>query len=52
MREALAESKARVIYICNAMTKYGETSRFRVEDFVRVIEEYIGDRLDFVIANS
>lgn len=52
MREALALSGAKVIYICNAMTKFGETTGFAAEDFVGVIERYVGDRLDYVVANS
>lgn len=52
MREALALSPAKVIYICNAMTKFGETTGFSAEDFVDVVERYVGDRLDYVVANS
>jgi 2-phospho-L-lactate transferase/gluconeogenesis factor (CofD/UPF0052 family) len=53
MREALAESKAKIIYICNIMTKHGETDGFEVNDFVKVVERYIGTGiLDFVLVNS
>ncbi len=52
MRETLALSPAKIVYICNAMTKYGETTNFAAEDFVRVIEQYTGDRLDYVVVNS
>ena len=53
MREALAESSARIIYVCNIMTKHGETNNFEVRDFIRVLEMYIGTgRLDYVIVNS
>ena len=53
MREALAESKAKIIYICNIMTKHGETDGFEVRDFVEVVERYIGTGiLDFVLVNS
>jgi 2-phospho-L-lactate transferase/gluconeogenesis factor (CofD/UPF0052 family) len=35
------------------MTKYGETNNFEVEDFVRVIEKYIGKgEIDFILVNS
>jgi len=40
MEEALSETKAKIIYICNIMTKYGETNDFDVADFIEVIEKY------------
>ena len=53
MHEAIAGSSARVIYVCNIMTKHGETTNFEVADFIRVIEEYIGEgRIDYVIVNN
>lgn len=53
MREALAQSKAKVIYVCNIMTKHGETNGFEVQDFVDVVEQYIGKGvLDFVLVNT
>lgn len=51
--EALAESRAKKIYICNLMTKYGETHGFVAYDFVNVLEKYIGfGVLDAVIINN
>jgi len=53
MREAIQKSKAKMIYICNIMTKYGETNNFEVEDFVNVIEKYIGENeIDYVLVNN
>lgn len=53
VREAIAESKAKVIYICNIMTKHWETNNFQVEDFINTIEKYIWeDRLDYVLVNN
>ncbi len=53
MKEALSESKAKIIYICNIMTKHGETNGFEVLDFVEVVEHYIGKGiLDFVLVNT
>jgi len=35
------------------MTKHGETNGFEVQDFVDVVEQYIGKNLlDFVLVNS
>jgi len=53
MREALSESKAKLIYVCNAMTKRGETTNMEVIDFIDTIEHYIEPgKLDFVIVNN
>ncbi len=50
--KALQKTKAKKIFICNTMTKLGETNEFSVLDFVNEIEKYIGCSLDFVIYNK
>ena len=52
MPEAIRESKAKKVYICNLMTKYGETNNFTVSDFVSEIEKFLGGHLDLVIYNT
>lgn len=53
MREAIAQSDAKVIYVCNIMTKHGETDGYCVENFVDVIERYVGEgRIDYVLVHS
>ncbi len=53
MRETLGESTAKIIYICNAMTKRWETTNMEVIDFVNTIERYIDPgMLDYVIVNN
>lgn len=53
MRETLSESKAKIVYICNAMTKRGETTNMEVIDFINTIERYIDPgMLDYVIVNN
>lgn len=52
MADALKKSKAQKIYICNLLTKYGETNNFSVEDFAREVEKLIGKEVDFVIYNN
>lgn len=50
---AIRKSRAKKIYICNLMTKFGETHNFCVSDFVEVIEKYLGKGvLDFVLYNT
>lgn len=50
--EAIKESKAKKVYICNLMTKYGETNNFTVLDFTKEIEKYLGAEVDYVIYNN
>lgn len=52
MPEAIRESKAKKIYICNLMTKRGETDNLSVLDFTFEIEKYLGGEVDFVIYNN
>ena len=53
--QAIACSKAKVVYICNLMTKHGETDKFSVGDFIREIKKYLGNavnNLSVVIVNT
>lgn len=43
MAEALKQTPARVIYVCNLVTKPGQTEGFKVHDFVEVLERYAGE---------
>ncbi|MBI2630256.1 uridine diphosphate-N-acetylglucosamine-binding protein YvcK [Candidatus Pacearchaeota archaeon] len=49
--EALRESKAKLVYVCNLVTKQG-THEFKASDFVNEIEKYAEKKLDYVILNS
>jgi uncharacterized cofD-like protein len=51
--EAIARSRATVVYNCNLMNRSNHTKGFSVEDYVGEIERYIGEgRLDYVTFNS
>lgn len=50
--QAIRESRARKVYLCNLMTKYGETNNFSILDFSRQIEKYLKDKLDYVVYNN
>ena len=52
MKEALKKTKAKKIFICNIMTKLGETNNFSVLDFVNEAEKYMGCDFDHVIYNA
>ena len=53
IQEAIQNSKAKKLYICNMLTQPGETDGFKVSDHVKFIEKYIGaGQINAVIANS
>jgi len=51
VNQGLQETKAKLIYLVNIMTKYGETQNFQCADFVRHLESFIGKAVDIVIYN-
>lgn len=52
MTRALKKAKARKVFVCNLMTKKGETKNFSVKNFASEVEKYIGCPLDFIIYNT
>ncbi|MFA6919093.1 MAG: uridine diphosphate-N-acetylglucosamine-binding protein YvcK [Patescibacteria group bacterium] len=52
VKEAIKDTKAKLIYVTNVMTKYGETDGFTPFDFLCTIENYIGRNVDYVIVNN
>lgn len=55
VNESVKNSKAKVLYVVNLMTKRGETDGYVASDFVKVIQKYLGSaskKLSHVIVNS
>jgi len=52
VREAIEKTRARIFYVVNIMTKFGETDHFTGQDFVAKVEECIGRQVDGIICNS
>lgn len=51
--EAIDNSEAKIMYVCNMMTQPGETDDFTVTDHVKMLNGYLGQRkVDLVIANK
>ena len=50
--QTIKKTKAKKIFICNTMTKSGETNNFSVLDFANEVERYLGCELDLVIYNQ
>jgi uncharacterized cofD-like protein len=49
--EALCSTEARLVYVVNIMTKFGETHQFRARDFLGKLEAVIGRPVDITIYN-
>lgn len=53
VREALAVSKAPVLYVSNLVTQPGETDGYSVSDHIKVLNRYLGKKkVDIVLANT
>jgi uncharacterized cofD-like protein len=53
VREAIAGSAGKVLYVCNLMTKRNETPGYTVSHFVSALEPYLGPgELDAVLYND
>jgi uncharacterized cofD-like protein len=50
--DAINNSKAKKIYICNLMTKFNQTHGWKASDFVTEVKKYLGGPLDYVIVNN
>lgn len=52
MKEALAKTSAKIIYVCNIMADKGETTTYELPDFIDNIEKYAWEVLDYVLVNN
>lgn len=49
---ALKTSRAKLIFMINLVTKYGETDKFQAIDFVNQLEKVLQRQLDIVVINN
>jgi uncharacterized cofD-like protein len=52
IKEEILKTKAKVIFMLNIMTKFGETHNFRGYDFAKKIEDCIDRQVDGIIYNT
>lgn len=51
--DAIDNSNAKVMYVCNMMTQPGETDGFSVSDHVKLLNSYLGNKkIDKVLVNN
>jgi uncharacterized cofD-like protein len=51
-KEALSESKAKIILPINLTNKLGHTTHFKVSSYVNSVEKYIGKLVDYILVNN
>lgn len=52
VQDAFAQSRAKKVYVCNLVTKPGQTDGYKVGDYAEEVERFIGCQLDYVIYNN
>ncbi len=52
IKEAIQSTSARIYYILNIMTKFGETHNFKGKHFIKKVEMYLGRQIDGIILNN
>lgn len=52
MHEALTTTTAKKVYVCNLVTKPGQTDHFTVSDFAAEVERFADFKLDYVLYNT
>jgi uncharacterized cofD-like protein len=50
--QVLRETRAKLLYVVNIMTKFGETHNFMGRDFVGTLEKCLERRVDGVVINT
>ncbi len=51
-KEAIAKSRAKIIFPVNLTNKLEHTSGWKVSDYVKDIEKYLGKSVDFILVNN
>ena len=52
LSDAIGESEAKLVYICNIMTQTGQTEGYTVSDHINSIQKYIQRSIDYVFVNN
>ena len=52
IKKAIKKSDAKVIYISNLMTKIGQTRHKSLKEIVRIVEDHIGKKLNYILINN
>lgn len=50
--QAVKESKTKIVYILNLMTKSGQTTNYKATDHINDLKKYLGKDPDYVLVNN
>lgn len=50
--QAIMNSKAKIIYIMNLMTKSGQTTNYKASDHINDLKKYLGRNPDYILINN
>jgi uncharacterized cofD-like protein len=50
--DALRNSKAKVVFVMNLMTKFGQTNNFKASDYLVELEKYVGEKVSHVLIDN
>ena len=52
MASAVFKTKAKVVFVVNLMTRYGQTNHYKASDFIAEMKKYLGKYPDIVLINN
>lgn len=52
VRSAILKTSAKIVFIVNIMTKFGETQNFGASDFVKTLEDFMSRKVDYAVFNN
>lgn len=52
VNESIAQSKAKLVYVCNLVTTRGQTDGYTIPDFVKTLEKYLPRQVDVVLYHA
>lgn len=52
VKETIKNSKAKIIFIMNLMTKSGQTNNYTTVDHLKILVNYLGKKLDVILLNN
>jgi uncharacterized cofD-like protein len=52
VKEAIRQSKAKIIYLVNLMTTFYQTQGFTAQNHIKTLENYLGRKVDYILLNK
>ncbi|MDH7476724.1 MAG: YvcK family protein [Microgenomates group bacterium] len=52
IKKTIQTSRAKIIYVLNLMTKFGQTTNYQASHHLKDLEKYLGRSIDYVLVNN